>query len=104
MQQDNNHMVLTVMAGFDGGLIVYDGSNGGSRLVFGGNIEEASRYLTARMEKLVSEPPKAREVLTLDDLLREDGEMIAEGIKAHAQSMTTPENTLRAAMDAVDKG
>lgn len=58
MQQDNNHMVLTVMAGFDGGLIIYDGSNGGSRLVFGGNIEEASRYITARMEKLVSEPPK----------------------------------------------
>lgn len=108
MQQDNNHMVLTIMAGFDGGLIIYDGSNGGSRLVFGGNIDEASKYLNDRMSKLLSEPAKERPVLTLDDLLKEDGELIAEGIKAHTQltddpAKMSPSPALKRAMEAVDR-
>lgn len=92
--QDNNQMVLTVIAGFEGGLIIYDGTNGTSRLLFGGNLDEASKYLTARMEKLLAEPVK--DVVTpksLHDLFEERAN----------EARLVDETALRRAMEAVDR-
>ena len=53
----NPTFTLTVMAGFDGGRIVYEsvidefGAHD-SRLVFGGNADEASKYVADRIAKM----------------------------------------------------
>lgn len=53
---NNATIQLTIYAGHDGGLICYETVLSGdaystpeSRLVFGGNLDEASKYLTGRM-------------------------------------------------------
>lgn len=68
--QDNAQISLTVLAGTDGGLIIYEGD----RLVFGGNLDEATTYLHRRMEDLgkaqpsmVDEEP-VRKRSAIDDL------------------------------------
>ncbi len=50
--QSNNQITVTILNGFDGGLIIYENVDGDNRLVFGGNLSEASDYLTKRMEGL----------------------------------------------------
>ena len=54
----NATITLTVMAGFDGGRIVYEtvpsdeyGTHD-SRLVFGGNVEETSKYVAKRIAEM----------------------------------------------------
>lgn len=53
---ENNQITVTVYGGFDGGLVIYEttGTNE-SRLVFGGNLEEANKYLHRRMAELLVE-------------------------------------------------
>jgi hypothetical protein len=56
------------MAGKDGGIIVYEVVTAPAgddyfetpeqHLVFGGNLEEASKYLTDRMGKMLTDPPR----------------------------------------------
>jgi hypothetical protein len=59
----NPTFTITVMAGFDGGRIVYEsvidefGAHD-SRLVFGGNADEASKYVAERISKMAEEPPR----------------------------------------------
>jgi len=54
----NAQITITVMAGYDGGRIVYEtvpsdeyGTHD-SRLVFGGNVEETSKYVAERIAKM----------------------------------------------------
>ena len=60
----NPTIQLTIMAGKDGGVIVYetvteeDFGTIDQHLVFGGNLEEASKYLTDRMGKMLTDPPR----------------------------------------------
>jgi hypothetical protein len=55
---------LTILAGADGGIIIYEAVpvhfDGASeqKLVFGGNLEEASKYLTRRMQGLLDDNAK----------------------------------------------
>lgn len=54
---------LTILAGQDGGLVIYESVNDeygapDSRLVFGGNLDEASKYLTSRMSGMLDENAK----------------------------------------------
>ena len=44
---------LTILAGVDGGLIVYENVDGESVLVFGGDLEASTKYLTSRMSKII---------------------------------------------------
>jgi hypothetical protein len=62
---NNPTIQLTIYAGQDGGLICYETvldteyGTPDSRLVFGGNLDEASKYLTGRMAGMLdgkSEP------------------------------------------------
>lgn len=59
----NPQFSITVMRGFDGGRIIYEtvvdefGAHE-SRLVFGGNVDEASKYVAERIAKQDAEPPE----------------------------------------------
>lgn len=50
--QTNDQIMLTILAGTDGGLIVYETLESENRLVFGGNLDEVSAYLHQRMDRL----------------------------------------------------
>lgn len=53
---ENNQITVTVYGGFDGGLVIYESTQQGeNRLVFGGNLEEANKYLHRRMADLLVE-------------------------------------------------
>jgi hypothetical protein len=60
----NPNMNLNILFGCDGGYIVYETVNAGEfneyeqRLVFGGNLDEATKYLNARMAAMVDENAK----------------------------------------------
>lgn len=52
---------LSILAAQDGGLVIYEYINGSEQsLVFGGNLEAATLYLSSRMSRIVvqSEEPK----------------------------------------------
>jgi hypothetical protein len=54
---ENNQITVTVYGGFDGGLVIYESTQQGeNRLVFGGNLEEANKYLHRRMADLLVGP------------------------------------------------
>lgn len=101
--QDNNQITVTVLSGFDGGFIVYETViDEPTRLVFGGNLDEVSTYLTGRMKGLIEPAKPSRDAYarideslasapvtgsyagggggagrrSLDELLREDGRML----------------------------
>lgn len=61
---ENAQITVTVYGGFDGGLVIYESSPGGeeSRLVFGGNLEEANKYLHKRMSELLDEKAQAEKL------------------------------------------
>lgn len=62
----NPTFTITVMAGYDGGRIVYEsvideyGAHD-SRLVFGGNADEASKYVAERIAKLEDAPQQQKD-------------------------------------------
>lgn len=58
MQQIN----ISILAGQDGGLIVYEAVDGEQVLAFGGNLDEASKYLSSRMSKVIVTGGERREV------------------------------------------
>lgn len=55
---DNVQVTLTICAGFDGGIIVYESDHSDSRLVFGGDHEAATKYLAGRMARLIDDNAK----------------------------------------------
>lgn len=50
---ENAQITVTIYGGFDGGLVVYESVDGESRLVFGGDHEAATKYLSGRMVGLL---------------------------------------------------
>ena len=44
---------ITLLAGLDGGLIVYENVDGEPVLVFGGDLDASTKYLTSRMSKII---------------------------------------------------
>lgn len=61
---------LTIISGADGGLIVYENLDGESALMFGGDLDATSKYLTTRMQRIstsaeqsVKLSPAARETI-----------------------------------------
>lgn len=59
----NPTFTITIMAGFDGGRIVYEAvqdefGTHDSRLVFGGNADEVSKYVAERIAKLADAGPE----------------------------------------------
>jgi hypothetical protein len=57
---DNPQFTITIMRGFDGGRVIYEAITDDygaheSRLVFGGNEDEASRYVADRISRLSGE-------------------------------------------------
>lgn len=61
---ENAQFTITVMKGLDGGRIIYEATVDEygaheSRLVFGGNPDEASKYVAERIAKQDGEQPKA---------------------------------------------
>jgi hypothetical protein len=60
---ENAQFTITVMKGLDGGRIIYEATVDEygaheSRLVFGGNPDEASKYVAERIAKQDGEQPK----------------------------------------------
>lgn len=60
---ENPQFTITVMKGFDGGRVIYEATVDEygaheSRLVFGGNPDEASKYVAERIAKQDGEQPK----------------------------------------------
>jgi hypothetical protein len=51
----NNQIIVTILGGLDGGLVIYETVEGEQQLTFGGNLDEASKYLTNKMRSLVTE-------------------------------------------------
>lgn len=59
---ENPQFTITVMKGFDGGRVIYEAVTDEygvheSRLVFGGNPDEASKYVAERIAKQDGEQP-----------------------------------------------
>lgn len=60
----NPTFTLTIMAGFDGGRIVYETVHNDeygtpdSRLVFGGDADQCSKYVAERIAKMDTDEPK----------------------------------------------
>lgn len=55
---ENVQTTVTICAGFDGGIIIYESAQGESRLVFGGDHEAATKYLASRMARLIDDNAK----------------------------------------------
>lgn len=66
-----NELNITILKGRDGGLIVYENIDGESVLIFGGNLEEASKYLSTRMGSIIDTPTPKIAKITVDDLLKD---------------------------------
>ena len=63
----NPTFTFTIMAGFDGGRVVYESvqdefGTHDSRLVFGGNHDEVAKYVADRIAKMDSQPPAQRQI------------------------------------------
>lgn len=63
----NPTITITIMAGFDGGRIVYESlqdefGTHDSRLVFGGDVDQCSKYVADRIAKLDSQPAAPRQI------------------------------------------
>lgn len=57
-----NQLNISILSAQDGGLVVYEAVEGEQTLVFGGNLDEASKYLHSRMSKIVLSPDRPREI------------------------------------------
>lgn len=55
---DNVQVTMTICAGFDGGIIIYESTHDESRLVFGGDHKAATEYLSGRMARLIDDNAK----------------------------------------------
>lgn len=64
---ENVQTTVTICAGFDGGIIIYESAQGESRLVFGGDHEAATKYLASRMARLIDENAKEPGVFGFED-------------------------------------
>lgn len=67
----NPTFTITVMAGFDGGRIIYESvideyGTQDSRLVFGGNPEEASQYVAKRISEMTDAPAPQKEQFRIE--------------------------------------
>jgi len=58
---DNPQFSITVYRGLDGGRVIYESIDGESRLVIGGNQEEAVKWFAAKMAKLDETGPELPE-------------------------------------------
>lgn len=57
MQQIN----LSILAGQDGGLVVYELVDGEQSLVFGGDLDAVTKYMNGRMAKIVVSPDRQKD-------------------------------------------
>lgn len=67
MQQIN----IFLIAGQDGGLIVYELVDGENVLVFGGDLEASTKYLTGRMSKIIVTGERPQREITAKKPVRE---------------------------------
>lgn len=63
----NPTITITIMAGFDGGRVVYESvldetGTHDSRLVFGGDADQCSKYVADRIAKLEGQPAAPRQI------------------------------------------
>jgi hypothetical protein len=55
-----NTLFFTIVAPKDGGIVIYESSSEGESVpVFGGNLEEATRYFNGRATGLQNAPPSS---------------------------------------------
>ena len=55
----NDAIIVNIMAGQDGGLVVYEAVDAEQTLVFGGDLDAVTKYLNTRLARIVHQPEQA---------------------------------------------